>query len=144
VSRRDAARSCTVGAHLAFIVAAPHHHLVEDELLWPKLRARVPAESAVVARMEAVHHSIAEATARVQDMLPAWVRAPAAPATEMLAVAVEELSSHADEHLTDEENAVVPMINAHITEQEWRDTTARGAAFHVLANWIEPRGAESP
>ena len=29
-------------------------------------------------------------------MLPAWVRAPAAPGTEMLAVPVEELSSRAD------------------------------------------------
>ena len=100
----DTARSTAVGAHLDFIVAAlHHHHVAEDELLWPKLCARVPAESVVVARMEAAHQSIANATTRVQAMLPSWVRAPEAPATERLAVAVAKLSSQTGEHLTDEE-----------------------------------------
>jgi hemerythrin-like domain-containing protein len=131
----DTARSTAVGAHLDFIVAAlHHHHVAEDELLWPKLRARVPAESVAVARMEAAHQSIANATTRVQAMLPSWVRAPGAPATERLAVAVAELSSKTGEHLTDEESAVVPLINAHVTEQEWREITARGAAFMSRRN----------
>jgi hypothetical protein len=38
------------------------------------------------------------------------------------------------EHLTDEESAVVPLINAHGTEQEWREATARGAAFMSRRN----------
>ena len=44
--------------------------------------------------------------------------------TERLAVEVEELSLRTGEHLTDEESAVVPLINAHVTEQEWREVTA--------------------
>ncbi|HEY6574853.1 MAG TPA: hemerythrin domain-containing protein [Mycobacterium sp.] len=121
----DTGRSTVVGAHLDFIVAGlHHHHAAEDELLWPKLRARVPAESAAVARMESAHHSIADATTRVQAMLPSWVRAPEASATERLAVEVEELSLRTGEHLTDEESAVVPLIDAHVTEQEWREVTA--------------------
>ena len=131
----DTARSAAVGAHLDFIVAGlHHHHLAEDELLWPKLRARVPAQSAVVARMESAHQSIADATTRMQAMLPSWVRAPEASATERLAVAVEELSSRTGEHLTDEESAVVPLISAHVTEREWREITARGAAFMSRRN----------
>jgi iron-sulfur cluster repair protein YtfE (RIC family) len=131
----DTARSTAVGAHLDFIVAAlHHHHLAEDELLWPKLCARVPAESVAVARMESAHQSIAEATTRVRAMLPSWVRAPEASATERLAIAVEELSSRTGEHLADEESAVVPLINAHVTAQEWRAITARGAAFMSRRN----------
>jgi Hemerythrin HHE cation binding domain len=42
----DIERSAIVGGHLNFIVAAlQHHHAVEDELVWPKLRTRAPARA---------------------------------------------------------------------------------------------------
>src|ERR1700742_5147724 len=69
----DTKRSAIVGGHLKFIMAALHnHHAAEDELIWPKLRARAPAQSAEIARMVDQHRGIAETVASVQAILEPW------------------------------------------------------------------------
>lgn len=131
----DSARSRIVSRHVAFLLAAlHHHHMAEDDVLWPKLLARVPEQKAVVARMAAAHHTIANTAERIQTELSSWVCKPESTTTERLAATVDELSSLVDEHLTDEEVAIVPLINIHIDDKEWREATARGAAFMSRRN----------
>jgi iron-sulfur cluster repair protein YtfE (RIC family) len=126
----DTARSAVVGAHLEFIMAAlHHHHAAEDDLIWPKLHARVPASAEDISRMERAHRGIAEADVKVKTILASWVTSADIWLAQQLAEAVEDLSARVDVHLADEERNIVPLINQHISPQEWQQCVARGADF---------------
>jgi iron-sulfur cluster repair protein YtfE (RIC family) len=126
----DTVRSAVVGAHLEFIVAALHnHHMTEDDLIWPKLRARAPASAEDIARMEQAHRGIDNADAEVKSILASWVPSADARLAQQLIEAVDDLSARVDEHLADEEQNIVPLINQHITPEEWQKCAARAAEF---------------
>jgi iron-sulfur cluster repair protein YtfE (RIC family) len=130
VKAGDTKRSAIVGDHLNFIVAGlHHHHAAEDELIWPKLHARAPAQAAEITRMEGQHQAIAEGVARVQDVAASWAASADPRLAEQLISAVEHLSAVVDEHLADEELNIVPLINEHITSDEWQQAVARAAEF---------------
>jgi hemerythrin-like domain-containing protein len=130
VKAGDTKRSAIVGDHLNFIVAAVHnHHAAEDELVWPKLHARAPARAGEIARMEGQHQAIAESVARVQDVVASWAASADPRSAEQLIRAVENLSAVVDEHLADEELNIVPLINEHITSDEWQEAVERAAKF---------------
>ena len=130
VNAGDTKRSAIVGDHLNFIVAALHnHHAAEDELIWPKLHARAPAQAAEIARMEGQHRAIADGVDRVQDVVVSWAVSADPRLAEQLIPAVENMSAVVDEHLADEELNIVPLINQHITSDEWQQAVARAAEF---------------
>jgi hemerythrin-like domain-containing protein len=134
----DSKRSAIVGDHLNFIVAGlHHHHAAEDELIWPKLHARAPALAAEITRMEDQHRGIAEGVASVQELVASWVASADPGLAKQLILAVEVLSAVVDEHLTDEELNVVPLINEYITSVEWREAVTRAAEFLSRKNvWL--------
>jgi len=126
----DCKRSAIVGDHLNFIVAGLHsHHAAEDELIWPKLRARSPAHAAEITRMEGQHRDIAEGVATMRHVVASWAASADPRLAEQVIPAVANLSAVLDEHLADEELNIVPLINAHITSDEWQETHARAAKF---------------
>jgi hemerythrin-like domain-containing protein len=128
-----------VAGHIANVLAAlHHHHLAEDELLWPKLHDRVPLHAEDFQRMESEHEFIAKAIVGVESRLADWVAATAStttqPATqpqaaEILVCEIEELRKLVDDHLSVEEERVVPLINENLTDAEWRAVTERGGSF---------------
>jgi hemerythrin-like domain-containing protein len=134
----DNKRSAIVGDHLNFIVAGlHHHHAAEDELIWPKLHARVPAHAAEITRMQDQHRGIAEGVATVQDIVASWAGSADPGLAKQLIPAVEGLSAVVDEHLTDEELNIIPLINEHITSVEWQAAVSRGAQFLSIKNlWL--------
>jgi Hemerythrin HHE cation binding domain len=126
----DTARSAVVGAHLEFIMAAlHHHHAAEDDLIWPKLHARAPASAEDITRMEHAHRGIADADAKVKTILALWVTSADVRLAHQLVEAVEDLSARVVVHLADEERNIVPLINQHISPEEWQKCVARGAEF---------------
>jgi iron-sulfur cluster repair protein YtfE (RIC family) len=130
VKAGDSKRSAIVGDHLNFIVAGLHsHHAAEDELIWPKLHARAPAQAAEITRMEGQHRGIAEGVATMQDVVASWAASADPRLAEQVIPAAENLSAVLDEHLADEELNIVPLINEHITSDEWQETHARAAEF---------------
>jgi iron-sulfur cluster repair protein YtfE (RIC family) len=130
VKAGDTKRSAIVGDHLNFIFAALHnHHVAEDELVWPKLHARAPAQASEIARMESQHQAIAEGVTTVQYGVATWTASADPRLAERLIAAVENLSAVVDEHLADEELNIVPLINEHITSDEWQESVARAAEF---------------
>jgi hypothetical protein len=130
VTAGDTARSAVVGAHLELITAAlHHHHAAEDDLIWPKLHARAPESAEVITRMEQAHRGIADADAEVKSILASWVCSADTRLAQQLVEAVGGLSVRVDEHLADEERNIVPLINQHITVEEWQKCAARGAEF---------------
>jgi hypothetical protein len=126
----DAKRAAVVNAHLSFIVAVlHHHHAAEDDLIWPKLHARVPLCDNDICRMEDEHRAIAAGVDTAKATGSVWAKTGAPSAAERLRTAVDELIGLVDVHLDDEERDVVPLIEDCITAPEWKKVTARGASF---------------
>ncbi|UVO12374.1 hemerythrin domain-containing protein [Mycobacterium sp. SVM_VP21] len=136
VTAGDTARSAVVASHIELITAAlHHHHAAEDELIWPKLHCRATEFAEAVARMEQAHRAIAAADAKVKSVLTSWVRTADAGLAAQLLDAVADLSARVDEHLADEERNIVPLINQHLTVEEWQQCAARGSELISRKNF---------
>jgi hypothetical protein len=130
VREGDARHAAVVDAHLKLVVAVlHHHHSAEDDLIWPKLHARVPLHDSDIYRQEDAHRSIAAAVDAAKAAGTAWAKTGARSAAERLRTAVDELVRCVDAHLEDEERNVVPLIDEYITAAEWKKATVRGASF---------------
>ena len=89
--------------------------------------------------MEHQHRGIADGVASVQELVASWVASADSGLAEQLILAVEVLSAVVDEHLTDEELNVVPLINEHITSVEWQEAVTQAAEFLSMKNlWLGP------
>jgi hemerythrin-like domain-containing protein len=117
--------------HIANVLSAlHHHHMAEDELLWPKLHARTPQHAEVIRHMEIEHELIATSVDKVHLLLADWIAAAhSASAAQRLISGIKELTEVVDAHLVHEEERIVPLINEYITGDEWRAATERGASF---------------
>jgi hemerythrin-like domain-containing protein len=126
----DSVRAKVVGDHLRFMVDALHnHHAAEDETVWPLLHNRVPARADDIERMENQHNDIVGAVKRVNASLSVWVGSPGGPTADQLLAAVAELGAVVVAHLDDEELNAVPIIQEHLSQDEWDVTVKRGTAF---------------
>lgn len=135
VAAGDLSRAEVVGDHLAFVLAGlHHHHAAEDELLWPKLKSRVPGREGDLNRMVEQHDEVATAVEHVESLLPKWTKSADPALSRQLVAAVAELSALVHEHLDDEERNALPIIEEHLTRKEWAVVTKRGAAFLSARN----------
>ena len=98
------------------------HHTGEDELVWPLLLARVDLEADMVLRMETPRTStkwspgcLAEASRRMPD----WQAAPSAATAAPLVSALTKHRAALLEHLHDEEEYILPLIEEHLPVAEW-------------------------
>ena len=107
----DAFGDYQLGLHL--------HHSGEDEFVWPLLLARVDLEADMVLRMEAQHEVIARTLAEAARLIPAWRSAPSAATAAPLVAAITEHRAALIEHLHDEEEYVLPLIEEYLTVAEW-------------------------
>jgi hemerythrin-like domain-containing protein len=120
------------------LAALHHHHMAEDELLWPKLHVRVPLHGDEIRRMETEHELIAKTVVRVKRKLADWSAASCSEpvpgpthrnAMHSLISEIEALAEIVCQHLREEEEHVVPLINENITDAEWLATTRRGGSL---------------
>jgi hemerythrin-like domain-containing protein len=90
-----------------------NHHLAEDDDLWPVLRRQLsdPGELASVDAMVEEHRHIPSALAAVDAALRGGGE---------LAASVERLSAVVADHLAHEEREVLPLIEQHLTQAQWR------------------------
>ncbi|MEV6927236.1 hemerythrin domain-containing protein [Dactylosporangium sp. NPDC051485] len=125
----DTARAALLtGLARDYVEGLHHHHTGEDDLLWPKLLARVDLDAETVLRMEQQHHVVAEGLEDVGRCLAAWERG--AGEAERAAL-VEALRRHREQllvHLDDEERHILPLVAEHITAAEWAELGERGLA----------------
>jgi hemerythrin-like domain-containing protein len=114
------ARAAQVAAHATEMLDFLHtHHTGEDELLWPVLRPRVSLDDGLVDRMETQHAQIAAAVAEVQRWLPDWAASGDAETGERIAARLESASAVLTAHLAEEEERILPLASAHLSQQEW-------------------------
>jgi len=126
--RRDLSRLRDVAAQLDGFAGAPptvlagwdafraqldNHHAAEDDDLWPVLRRELsdPSELVPVDAMVAEHRHIPPALAGVDAALRGGGE---------LTAAVERLSTVVLDHLAHEEREVLPLIEQHLTQAQWR------------------------
>jgi hemerythrin-like domain-containing protein len=95
------------------------HHTGEDELVWPLLLARVDLEADMVLRMETQHEVVAGTLAEASRRMPDWQAAPSAATAAPLVSALTEHRAALLEHLHDEEEHILPLIEEHLTVAEW-------------------------
>jgi hemerythrin-like domain-containing protein len=127
VADGDRARVPVVAGHIREYVAGLHsHHELEDELLWPLLRARCVQDDDLVTRMELQHLRIDGSLTGVTQWLPEWERTTDSIAGEELALALDAHRIALVEHLDEEEQSVLPLVAEHLTVAEWDLLGARG------------------
>jgi hemerythrin-like domain-containing protein len=90
-----------------FDSAAPNHHADEEESLFPRLRASVPAEAeAMIARLANDHVALAERWRRLRPLLAgiaAGTRANLSPKD------VDDLRAAYDAHIAREDGELIPL-----------------------------------
>jgi hemerythrin-like domain-containing protein len=123
----DLARARTVAGHAREVLDMLHHHHVgEDELLWPRLSARTRFNADLLARMESQHQGLAVLLEHAATTFTAWQHAPTAPTGAGLTTLLEQLSAGLNEHFDEEEAAVLPIVERVITAAEYREVGQRG------------------
>ena len=126
----DLARATTVAGHIDLMsLLLAIHHGEEDRQLWPKLAERIPDQiGPAVTLMETQHEQIHQASESATALLPAWLAAAAAAPGARLAQVLDELCTILEEHLTAEEQQILPLAARHLTEKEWGRLGADGFA----------------
>ena len=127
VAGGDVARARTVAGHAREVLDMLHHHHVgEDELLWPRLSARTRFHADLLARMDSQHQGLAVLLEQAATALAEWQDAPTAHTSKPLTVILEQLSRGLNEHFDEEEAAILPIVERVITAAEYQEVGQRG------------------
>ena len=129
VAAGGCARAAVVAAHLTELgTMLHHHHLGEDDLVWPKLHARTAVSADLVHRMQAQHARVGALLEQVEELLPAWAATAGHSERDALAAVLDTLVPSLEEHLGEEERDVLPLIEQHLTAAEWNELGERAVA----------------
>jgi hemerythrin-like domain-containing protein len=129
VSGGDRERAEIVADHIELIsTMLEHHHDGEDRVVWPRLLERCPEEILpTVHGMEQQHERIAALNGELAKGLVAWRADADADSREAARDILGRLLPAMREHLGAEEDHVLPLIEKHITGEEW-DAMVAGSA----------------
>jgi iron-sulfur cluster repair protein YtfE (RIC family) len=97
------------------------HHTAEDDALWPVVREAVAGQAddlALLDEMEAEHAAIGPLLEAIDEGLERGDSVPQARA---------ELATKLQEHLSHEEEAALPLIDATVTVEQWMGFGQAGA-----------------
>jgi hemerythrin-like domain-containing protein len=123
----DVARARSVAGRIREVLdMLHHHHLGEDELLWPRLSTRTRFQADLLARMDSQHDVLAVLLDHVATALPKWRHTPAAHTGAPLTALLEQITHGLHEHFDEEEAKILPIIERVITAAEYREVGQRG------------------
>jgi iron-sulfur cluster repair protein YtfE (RIC family) len=123
VAAGDRDRAQIVGDHIEGATSALHtHHVLEDDNVWPLLLDRCGESVApLVKLMEGQHHQIARLIPQVDEALTVWRDSPTVESRQALVDVLDRLIPALKEHLSTEEDRVVPLMEQQITAAEWNE-----------------------
>jgi hemerythrin-like domain-containing protein len=123
----DVARARRLGQWTReYIGGLHHHHATEDSLIWPLLHERVTLHQELVDRMEMQHHALDATLAEVTGRLTAWEESAAEIDRFLLADSIADHQRVLLEHLHDEEELVMPLVEEHLDPAEWEKVGKAG------------------
>lgn len=129
VAPGDADRAEVVGSYYANVLAFLHsHHEGEDELVWPKLLERCPAEAETISRVAQQHQTVVSSLEAADARLAEWRADPQVESGASLAAALATLGAELAAHLDDEERVILPIAAEHMSPQEWGELPSHGMA----------------
>ncbi|WP_066365433.1 hemerythrin domain-containing protein [Herbidospora mongoliensis] len=127
VAAGDVMRARILAAHYRdHAMGLHHHHSAEDDLIWPKLLARVDMEADMVIRMEHQHERVSSGLDRIETVLPEWERTADPALGDRLAGLFADHRAALVEHLDDEEEHILGLIEEHLSVAEWAAAGIRG------------------
>jgi iron-sulfur cluster repair protein YtfE (RIC family) len=137
VAPGDAERAALIANYYENILSFLHsHHDGEEHLVFPLLRERCEGAGALLDEMAEQHHEALELLGQAQAALAAWPGGDAA-AQKATQERLDELCSHLNEHLAEEEQKVLPLAAEHLSLQEWGALPGHGMAnFHGDKIWL--------
>jgi len=116
-------RAQIIGDHVQAVIALLHgHHTHEDEDIWPLLLDRCTRAARLVGLMQGQHHQVATLLHEVDEALSIWRDAVTVESREALANVLARVIPALTEHLSAEEDRVVPLMEQYITVAEWHET----------------------
>ncbi|MGH7733089.1 MAG: hemerythrin domain-containing protein [Gemmatimonadales bacterium] len=134
VAGGDVARARTVAGHAREVLDMLHHHHVgEDELLWPRLSARTRFNTDLLARMDSQHQGLAVLLEHAAPAFAEWQDAPTAHTSTPLTALLEQISTGLKEHFDEEEAEILPIVERVITAAEYQEVGRRGLVSIPLA-----------
>jgi hemerythrin-like domain-containing protein len=107
-----------------------HHHTVEDEAIWPPLLARVAADGApgdreTLEAMEAEHDLIDPLLEACAEGFAGMAAAPSPATRDQLAADTATTRDTLAHHLRHEETEALPLVQRHLTTEEWEHAEKR-------------------
>jgi iron-sulfur cluster repair protein YtfE (RIC family) len=121
VAANDLVGARVITGHIEIVSAVlRQHHQGEDELVWPLLLERCPEEvAALLELMESQHNEIEKIASEIDTATQAWRESAGFEARDALAGALDRLLPLLNEHLSMEEQRVVPIMERYITAADW-------------------------
>ena len=105
-----------------------HHHTAEDELVWPRLRERAELDAWLVERAQTQHEVIGQLLAALDHVLHRLTETADPTSGSELASVLDQVSIALNEHLDEEETAILPVVAETLTAAEWEELSQRGMA----------------
>jgi len=128
VEGNDAAQVSRIATYYSTVLLFVRiHHEGEDELLWPRLRERCPAAAATIEHAAEQHEQLLGDLASAESLLVAWQSDPAIDRAAALAAGLAVLGANLTMHLDDEERTILPLVEEHLTVEEWDQLPAHGS-----------------
>jgi len=125
----DLDRAAVVGDYATLDFFALHlHHETEDTVLWDRLTTRQPACVAHVDQLRAQHAEVASQLARIEPQLSPWVATADAGLRDAFVGDIEHLRDTLFAHLGQEEDDVLPVAGAVLSQKEWDELEAHTRA----------------
>jgi hypothetical protein len=124
----DAERVALIANYYENILSFLHaHHDGEELLVFPLLQERCDGAAGMIDRMAEQHHEALALLEQANAALAAWPGGDAA-AQKLAQERLDDLCSHLNEHLAEEELKVLPLAGEYLSMQEWGALPGHGMA----------------
>lgn len=118
---RDRERATLLRKHYDLIAFdLHHHHTFEDENFWPVIAERDPLNATVAHRMAQQHEQVAALLETLPSRWADWQRELNLAYQSVLVKDLTLLAQRLAEHLADEEQHMLPIMERVLSEQEWK------------------------
>jgi hypothetical protein len=126
----DHARADIVAGYFRNLLEFLHvHHGGEDELVFPRLIERTDQAEGIAA-LEAQHARVDGAAATAHSALERWAASASTADAQAFAAAWADLGEVLTSHMDQEEAFVLPLIEEHLTLEEWQQLPG-----HAMGNF---------
>lgn len=115
----DGQRRAVTGFVTWMLDVLHHHHVGEDEGVWPRLLAKRPDLAPLVADMEAEHERLAAASDALRAAADAWATDASPAARERVHVATVAMQEATLPHLEHEEREMIPLTVEAFDADDW-------------------------